>query len=101
MPPHSSHFLEPLDVVCFSPLKASYGKQIERMMRMHIIHITKEDFLDAFLEAFHASITENNIQAGFRATGFVPFDPELVVSRLDPKPITVSPPNSRSGTATS
>jgi AraC-like DNA-binding protein len=101
MPPHSSHFLQPLDVGCFSPLKASYGKQIERMMRMQITHITKEDFFDAFVEAFHASITPNNIQAGFRAAGLVPFDPESVVSRLDPKPITPSPPSSRPGTAMS
>jgi len=101
MPPHSSHFLQPLDVGCFSPLKVSYGKQIEQMMRMQITHITKEDFFDAFIEAFHASITANNIRAGFRAAGLVPFDPESVVSRLDPKPVTPSPASSRPGTATS
>ena len=95
MPAHSSHILQPLDVGCFSPLKASYGKQIEQMMRMQITHITKEDFFDAFVEAFHASITANNIQAGFRETGLVSFDPESVVSRLDPKPVTPSPPSSR------
>jgi hypothetical protein len=101
MPPHSSHFLQPLDVGCFSPLKVSYGKQIEQMMRMQITHITKEDFFDAFVEAFHASITQNNVRAGFRAAGLVPFDPESVISRLDPKPITPSPSNSRPGTASS
>jgi hypothetical protein len=101
MPPHLSHFLQPLDLGCFSPLKASYGKQIEQMMRMQITRITKEDFFDAFVEAFHAFITANNIRAGFRAAVLVPFDPESVVSRLDPKPITPSPPGSRPGTATS
>ena len=101
MPPYLSHFLQPLDVRCFSPLKVSYGKQIEQMMRMQITHITKEDFFDAFVEAFHASITQNNVRAGFRAAGLVPFDPELVISRLDPKPITPSPSNSRPGTASS
>ena len=101
MPPHSSHFLQPLDVGCFSPLKVSYGKQIEQMMRMQITHNTKEDFFDAFVEAFHVSITANNIRAGFRAAGLIPFDPKLVISRLDPKPITPSPPNSRPGTASS
>jgi AraC-like DNA-binding protein len=71
------------------------------MMRMQITHITKEDFFDAFVDAFHASVTANNIRAGFRAAGLVPFDPESVVSRLDPKPNTPSPPSSRPGTATS
>ena len=101
MPPHSSHFLQPLDVGCFSALKVLYSKQIEQMMQMQITHITKEDFFDAFVEAFHASVTANNIQAGFRAAGLVPFNPESVVSRLDPKPITLSPPSSHLGTATS
>jgi hypothetical protein len=101
MPPHSSHFLQPLDVGCFSPLKAAYGKQIEKMMRMQITHIQKEDFFDAFIEAFSASMTPDNVRSGFRAAGIVPFDPESVVSRLNPKPATPSPPNSRPGTASS
>ncbi|KFY88377.1 hypothetical protein V500_06376 [Pseudogymnoascus sp. VKM F-4518 (FW-2643)] len=101
MPPHSSHFLQPLDVGCFGPLKTSYGRQIEKMMRMQITHITKDDFFAAFLEAFNASITEKNIQAGFKATGLIPYNPESVITRLDPKPITLSPPTSRSGTPNS
>jgi hypothetical protein len=101
MPPHSSHFLQPLDVGCFSPLKLSYGKEIEKMMRMQITHITKDDFFDAFLAAFTTAFTENNIRAGFRATGLVPLDPEVVLSRLDPKLSTPSPPTSRPGTAES
>jgi hypothetical protein len=68
---------------------------------MQITHITKDDFFTAFFEAFTASITEKNIQAGFRATGLVLYDPESVIARLDPKPITPSPPISRSGTPNS
>ena len=99
MPPHSSHFLQPLDVGCFSPLKASYSKQIEKMMRMQITHITKDDFFAAYIEAFNASMTERNIKAGFRATGLVPLDPESIINRLDPKFLTPSPPVSRPGSA--
>ncbi|KAK6215419.1 putative transposase [Colletotrichum tabaci] len=61
MPPHSSHELQPLDVGCFSPLKYSYGKEIEKMMRMQISHITKDDFFPAFKAAFFASMGENNL----------------------------------------
>ena len=61
MPPHSSHFLQPPDIGCFGPLKSSYSKQIEKMIRMQITHITKDDFLAAFLEAFNASITAENV----------------------------------------
>ena len=99
MPPHSSHFLQPLNVSCFNSLKALYGKQIEQIMQQQITYITKEDFFDAFIPAFEASITPDNVRAGFRAAGLVPLDPESVISRLDPKPTTPSPPNSRPGTA--
>jgi hypothetical protein len=82
MPPHSSHILQPLDVSCFSPLKASYGKQIESLVRLRINHITKLEFLPAFKEAFQAAFSEQNIRSGFRATGLVPYDPENVLSHL-------------------
>ncbi|CCF47815.1 transposase, partial [Colletotrichum higginsianum] len=95
MPPHSSHELQPLDVGCFSPLKHSYSKEIEKMMRMQISHITKDDFFPAFKAAFFASMGENNVRAGFRQAGLVPFNPEVVLSRLDFKPKTPTPSNSR------
>jgi hypothetical protein len=99
MPPHSSRFLQPLDIGCFGSLKTSYSKQIEQMMRMQISRITKEDFFDTFAPAFQASITPENIRSGFTAAGLGPLDPESVVSRLDPKPTTPSPPNSRPSAA--
>jgi hypothetical protein len=98
MPPHSSHLLQPLDVGVFSPLKKAYGKEIEKLMRAQITHITKEDFFAAFRAASDAAITESNIQGGFRGAGLVPLDAQRVISRLDVKlstPIS-SRPSSRS-----
>ena len=91
MPAHSSHILQPLDVGCFGPLKKAYGRQIEDLMRAHVTHIAKTDFLSAFHAAFQAAITEKNIKGGFRGAGVVPFDPESVLSRLDVKLRTPSP----------
>jgi hypothetical protein len=68
MPAHSSHILQPLDLVCFAPLKKAYGSQIEKLVRDRISHITKEDFIPAFCDAFKKSMTENNILAGFQGT---------------------------------
>jgi hypothetical protein len=92
MPPHSSHILQPLDVGCFAPLKASYGKQIENLVRVRINHITKLEFLPAFKDAFKVAFTEQNIKSGFRATGLVPYDPDNVLSRLDLRLKTPTPP---------
>ncbi|KZL83982.1 transposase [Colletotrichum incanum] len=97
MPAHSSHKLQPLDVGCFSPLKRAYGKEIEGLMRAHITHIAKEDFLPAFYKAYDAAMTKSNIQAGFRATGLVPYDPEYLISQLDTKLRTPTPPGSSAG----
>jgi hypothetical protein len=98
MPPHSSHLLQPLDVGCFGPLKKAYGRQIEDLMRMYITHVSKLEFLCAFREAFFASMTEKNIQSGFRGAGLVPYDPERVLSKLDVRLRTPTPLNSRAGT---
>jgi hypothetical protein len=92
MPPHSSHILQPLDVGCFAPLKALYGKQIENLVRVRINHITKLEFLPAFKGAFKAAFTEQNIKSGFRATGLVPYDPDNVLSHLDLRLKTPTPP---------
>jgi hypothetical protein len=99
MPPHSSHILQPLDVGCFGPLKKSYGRQIEHLMRQQCTHITKEDFIPVFRAAFSESLTESNIKGGFRGAGLVPFDLERVISALDLKLKTPTPPNSRPNTA--
>jgi len=84
MPAHTSHILQPLDVSCFSPLKRAYSSQMENKLRLGIHHITKEEFLPAFLTAHIQVFTIENITAGFRATGLVPFNPEEVLSNLGP-----------------
>jgi hypothetical protein len=92
MPPHSSHLLQPLDVGCFAPLKKAYGRQAEDLMRNRITHITKTEFLPCFIRAYDAAITPSNIQGWFKGAGLVPFDPERVISTLDVKLRTPSPP---------
>jgi hypothetical protein len=83
MPPHSSHLLQLLDVGCFAPLKKAYGRQAKLLMRNKITRISKLEFLPCFNAAFDASITQSNIQGGFRGAGLVPFNLEVVISRLE------------------
>ena len=93
LPAHSSHITQPLDVGCFGPLKRAYGHEINAFVKAHINHITKVEFLIAFKAAYKASITESNIKGGFRGAGLVPFDPQTVISKLDVKLRTPTPPN--------
>jgi len=94
MPPHSSHILQPLDVGCFGPLKKAYGRQIENKMIAGTSHISKEDFFPAFFAAFKQSMTVKNIQGGFKGAGVMPHDPEAVLSKLDVRLKTPTPPGS-------
>jgi hypothetical protein len=91
LPPHSSYITQPLDIGCFSVLKRMYGRQIEGLMKAHIHHITKVEFLTAFRIAYPESITVHNAQAGFRGAGLIPFDPQAVISKLDVKLRTPTP----------
>ena len=60
-------------------------------MRLGVNHISKEEFLTAYLEVHKASFTTSNIQAGFAATGLVLHEPERVLSNLNPVIRTPSP----------
>ena len=95
IPPHSSHLLQPLDVGCFAVLKRAYGKYVEDVMRRGQNHIDKLDFLDAFptarIEAFKAETIKNS----FLATGLDPYDPNRVISKLNIRLRTPTPPLSR------
>jgi hypothetical protein len=91
MPPHSSHLLQPLDVGCFSPLKRAYSREIEALIRHHINHITKLEFLPAFKTAFTQSFTAANICSAFQGSGLIPLQPDVVLSKLDIQLRTPSP----------
>ena len=60
MPAHSSHILQPLDVVCFAPLKVKYSQRVRDLARQRVFHIDKETFLPAFKDAFFDVFSASN-----------------------------------------
>lgn len=99
LPPHSSHITQPLDIGLFGPLKRAYGKEIETFIQAHVNHITKVEFFLAFHAAYKASMTSNNTLGGFRGAGLIPFDPQVVLSKLDVKLRTPTPARSSTASA--
>jgi hypothetical protein len=91
MPSHSSHLLQSLDVVMFGFLKRSYGRMVEKLMRISLTRIFKEDFFPAFKDAFFEVFGQANVQSGFRGAGFVSCNPETVIAKLDIKLRTPTP----------
>lgn len=88
MPSHSSHILQPLDVVCFAPLKQKYSQRVRGLARRRVFHINKEGFLPAFKDAFFDVFTIENCQKAFQATGLVPLNAQAVLERLEVRPRT-------------
>ena len=82
MPAHSSHILQPLDVVCFSPLKLKYSQRVRDLARRRVYHINKEGFLPAFKDAFFDVFTYENCKTAFKASGLVPINAQVVLNRL-------------------
>ncbi|KAK1916431.1 hypothetical protein P3342_004250 [Pyrenophora teres f. teres] len=83
MPPRSSHILQPLDVVCFSPLKRKYSQRVRDLARRRVFYINKESFIPAFKDAFFDVFTKENCQKAFKAVGLVPINAQVVLNRLE------------------
>ncbi len=73
------------------PPDSQYGNHIKST------HITKVKFFTAFTAAYKESMIAENCQAGFLRAGLVPFDPQVVISKLGVKSRTPTP--SRPSTA--
>jgi hypothetical protein len=65
---------------------------VRALANSHINCIDKLAFLAAFKAVYQHVFSSNNIKAGFRATGLVPIDLGVVLSKLEIKPRTPSLP---------
>jgi hypothetical protein len=92
-PPHSTHSLQPLDVVCFKPLSSAYQKKLAEYTQrtQGLVPIKKGDFFLLFWDSWQSSFTEQTIVRSFAATGIWPMDRERVMKRFPARP-----PNKRS-----
>jgi hypothetical protein len=81
-PPHSTHTLQPLDVVMFKPLSTAYSKAV--LTRLHcsrgLLSIKKGDFFGLFWDAWISSFTEINVLNSFKATGIALLNPTLNIN---------------------
>jgi hypothetical protein len=86
-PPHSTHTLQPLDVVCFKPLSGAYTHQLTRYLHrtQGLVPLKKGDFFLLFWEAWRSSITVKLVHKGFEATGIWPKDPNVILKRFGSK----------------
>ncbi|EJU03211.1 CENP-B protein [Dacryopinax primogenitus] len=65
LPPHSSHYTQPLNAIVFRPLKQAYCNQMSWLSQCSITSITKPDFFATFHTAFALAFTVQNIKSAF------------------------------------
>jgi len=85
LPSHTSHKLQPCDVVVFASLKAAYCDQVDQLERGGVNTIGKQHFTSLFSPARERAFTLKNIKAGFAASGLFSFNPDRVLRDM-PKP---------------
>jgi hypothetical protein len=84
-PPHSSHTLQPLDVVMFKPLATAYSNKVAGFMERSqgFTSMSKRDFFPLFYRAWEASFKETTILKAFEATGLSPFNSKVILKRFN------------------
>ena len=98
LPPHTTHYLQPLDLTFFGPLTKAYNTVCTEYMaasRQNVVF--KASWAGLFRQAWEQAVTPQNIKSGFRACGIMPFNPNAIPEKAF-KPSTswhvpLSPPN--------
>jgi hypothetical protein len=80
-PPHCTHVLQGLDVVCFAKMKTEFHREIREFEELHKSKVSKGDFTGVFGRAFLCAFTKEAVEAAFRATGIFPFNPDVILEK--------------------
>jgi hypothetical protein len=87
-PAHATHLLQPLDVVCFAPLKKKYS---ELLTAERARAVNRDDFIYLYAEA-QKVLTPALVEKSFRSTGIWPHDSSKVLTLPQVRAITPPPP---------
>ena len=82
LPPHSSHLLQPLDVVVFQPYKHYHAEAVEAATRMGCGDFNKCEFLDQIHSIRQQTFKSTTVRSAFQANSLIPYNPGIVISKL-------------------
>lgn len=79
LPPHTSHRMQPLDVVFFGPLKKVYNRECDLYMRSKPGEaITVYKIAEIFNKAYSSVVTIGKGVSGFASTGIYRINPAII-----------------------
>ncbi|KIY53749.1 DDE-domain-containing protein, partial [Fistulina hepatica ATCC 64428] len=77
-PPHCTHALQGLDVVCFGRMKVCWKQELHEFELTHERGVNKNEFAAVWGRAFIQAFTVDNVKMAFAATGIWPYNPEAI-----------------------
>lgn len=80
-PPHCTHALQWLDVICFARMKETWKQVIIDFEALHWAKVTKADFAGLFDKVYQIAFTKETIEAAFCITGVYPFDCSVITKK--------------------
>lgn len=80
-PPHCTHALQGLNVVCFAKVKETWKTHLNSFEQLHRHGVNKEDFLGTWGRAYNEAFTKENVCSAFEATGIQLFNPDIITSQ--------------------
>ncbi|KAF2277287.1 uncharacterized protein EI97DRAFT_374825, partial [Westerdykella ornata] len=98
----STHTLQPLDIIMFSPLAASYKAELTALIDRDqgLISITKRNFFTLFYTAWSSSFKNPTLVCkAFETTGISPLNPNAILKRFKPPLESVRPSSSSSSSS--
>ena len=100
LPPHTTHLLQPLDILVYKPLKNHFSVITDSITLASVTHgatritVNKTNFPILMKEAFEKTMFINMIISGFCTPGICPFNPEAILKErlmpLDDATVTVN-----------
>ena len=84
-PPHATHVLQPLDVVCFAPLASQYSAAVTEHLHsaQALMGVPKSEFFRLFYQSWVATFRGELIVSAFVNTGIFPQDPSVILHRFE------------------
>jgi hypothetical protein len=79
-PPHCTHTLQGLDVICFAKMKTCWQRAIVDFESKVMRDVSKAEFLMVWAPAYLEVFNESTTCAAFKVTGIIPFNPNFVTA---------------------